>query len=96
MKAYGAIGHWAENKNATVSVALRCSNKDDFRRQLAGNGFVPYVIITEKKLETLKNVYDMDLYDEVKKLTSNYRIWNHICDYVDQCIDILEEKMQNA
>lgn len=93
MRKYIAIGHWSENKKATFSVAMKCTSIKDFRSQLAGNCFVPYVIITEQKLEKLGSVSDMDLFDEVKKLTSNYRIWNHICDYVEQCYDIMQEKM---
>lgn len=96
MKKYLAIGHWYDNKNATVSVALSCSSLKSFRQDLGGNGFVPYVIISEKKMETLKNTDSFDLFDEVTKMTSNYRKWNLICDYIEQCFDIMEEKMLNA
>lgn len=96
MKKYLAIGHWKENKNATFCVAMKCISIADFRNQLGGNGFVPQVIISEKKLETLKMVDDFHLFDEVKKLTTNYRVWNTICDYIEQCLDIMEDKMKNA
>lgn len=96
MKTYSAIGHFKENKNATIGVAMKCNSIADFRRQLSGNEFVPYVVITEKKLETLKNIDSFNLFDEVKKMTTNYRVWNIVCDYIEQCLDILEEKMQNA
>lgn len=95
MKKYIAIGHWNDNKNMT-SVAMKCSTNKNFRENLSGNGFIPYVVISEKKMEILKNTNDFDLFDEVKKMTSNYRIWNDICEYIEQCFDIMEEKMENA
>lgn len=91
MKTYAAIGHFEESKNIT-SVAMKAASLKDFRQNLGGNGFVPYVVITEKKLETLKTVDEFSLFDEVKKMTSNYRKWLDICDYLEQCFDILEEK----
>ena len=96
MKKFLAIGHWRENKNATICVAMQATTKKDFRDNLGGNGFVPYVVISEKKMEILRNVSDFELFAEVKKMTSNYRKWDVVCDYIDQCFDIMEEKMANA
>ena len=95
MKKYLAIGHFDDSKNMT-SVAMASMSNKSFREDLAGNGFVPYVVISDKKMEVLKNTDSFDLFDEVKKMTSNYRRWNDICDYIEQCFDIMEEKMQNA
>lgn len=95
MKTYLAIGHFKESENMT-SVAMKCSSVKCFRDNLGGNGFIPWAVISEKKLETLKNTDDFTLFDEVKKLTSNYRKWNDICDYIEQCLDIMEEKMRAA
>lgn len=95
MKRYLAIGHWTDNKNM-VSIACTGTSIKNFRETLAGNCFVPYAIVTETKLEVLRTVSDMDLFDEVKKLTTNYRVWNDLCDYIEQCLDIMEEKMANA
>ena len=39
MKKYLAIGHWYDNKNATVSVALSCSNMKSFKQDLGGKWF---------------------------------------------------------
>ena len=96
MKKFLAIGHWMENKNATFCVAMQATTKKDFRDNLGGNGFVPYVVISEKKMEILRNVSEFELFEEVKKMTSNYRKWDVVCDYIDQCFDIMEEKMANA
>lgn len=95
MKKYLAIGHFGDSQNMT-SVAMVATTKKTFREDLGGNDFIPYCIISEKKMEVLKQVSDMDLFDEVKKLTSNYRKWNDICDYVEQCMDIMEDKMARA
>lgn len=95
MKKYLAIGHWDDNKNMT-SVAMECTTMKSFRENLGGNGFIPYVVISEKKMEVLRMVDSFDLFDAVKKMTSNYRKWNDICEYIEQCFDIMEEKMANA
>lgn len=97
MKKYLAIGHFKENKNIT-SVAMECTTKKSFYESLLGNEFVPYAIITPKKMIILENKLDdsFELWDEVKKLTSNYRRWNDICDYIGQCFDIMKEKIENA
>lgn len=94
MRKYLAIGHWKETPNATISVAMECSSVKSFRENLYGNTFVPYVIISEKKLAILDTTDD--LFNEVKKLTTNYRKWNHICDYIVQCLDIMHEKIENC
>lgn len=96
MKKYLAIGHWRENKNATFCVAMEANSIKDFRDNLNGNEFVPYVVISEKKMEVLRNVSEFELWEEVKKMTSNYRKWNVVCDYIDQCFDIMKEKMAKA
>lgn len=95
MKKYLSIGHWEDSKNITC-VAWSCNTIRDFKNVLSGNGFVPYVIISEKKFEVLRNTDEFELFCEVKKMTSNYRKWNDICDYINQCFDIMEEKIENA
>lgn len=95
MKKYIAIGHWSGSENMT-SVAMSTTSMKNFRDNLGGNAFIPYVIITEKKMEVLKNTDHFELWDEVKHLTTNYRKWNDICDYLEQCLDIMEKKMANA
>lgn len=37
-----------------------------------------------------------DLFNEVKKMTTNYRRWDDITEYIEQCFDIMEEKMARA
>ena len=47
-------------------------------------------------MEILKNTDEWGQFEEVKHLTTNYRRWNDICEYIDQCFDIMEEKMGRA
>lgn len=96
MKKFLAIGHFKENKNATFCVAMQATTKKNFCDNLGRNGFIPYVVISEKKMEVLRSVSEFELFEEVKKMTSNYRKWDVVCDYIDQCFDIMEEKMANA
>lgn len=95
MKSYIAIGHFKESKNITC-VADIANTKKDFQKDLKGNGFVAYVVITENKLKKLEELEGMDLFLEVRKMTTNYRIWNDVTDYIEQCLDIMKNKMVNA
>lgn len=95
MKRYIAIGHFEDSKNMT-SVAMKAYSIKDFRDNLGGNGFIPFVVIPEKKMFILKNANSFVLFEEVKKMTTNYRKWNDICDYIEQCYDIMEERIMNA
>lgn len=95
MRKYLAIGHFKESENM-VSVAMVATSVKSFKENCAGNAFVPYVVITEQKLEVLKNTDCLDLFEEVKKLTTNYRKWNDITDYIEQCMDIMDERMAMA
>lgn len=95
MKKYLAIGHFEDSENMT-SVAMSNRDMKNFKSDLGGNGFIAWAIITEKRMETLRNLDEFELFYEVKKMTSNYRRWNDICDYIEQCFDIMEEKMARA
>lgn len=97
VKKYIAIGTWKddEHKNLT-SVAHSNMNMEHFRSDLRGNAFTPWVVLSEKKFELLRNTGEMELYYEVKKLTSDYWRWNTICQYIEECWDIMEERMAKA
>lgn len=96
MNVYAAIGHFKGSKNITC-VTMKDYTRKSFEQNLRGNEFVAYAVITEKKLEELKKVSDSyDMFNEAKKLTSNYRLWDDLTDYLDQCLDIVEEKMNSA
>lgn len=95
MKKYIAIGHFDDSKNMT-SVACKASSMKNFRQDCGGNGFIPWVVISENKMEVLKNADCMTIFDEVKKLTTNYRVWNDVTEYIEQCLDIMEEKLARA
>ena len=58
---------------------------------------VPYVVITEKIFDKLLACEDcMEIFEQVKKMTSNYRVWNGITDFIEQCSDIISDKMAAA
>lgn len=98
MKKYLAIGHFKDSKNIE-SISSKQNTKKDFQSDLKGNAFVAYAIITESKmikLEEAKNARGMELFEEVKKMTSNYRVWGDLEDYIEQCLDIMKEKMEMA
>lgn len=95
MKKYIAIGHWRDSKNITC-VASTQNTMKDFRNDLINNEFVAYVVLTEKKFETVKNATSLELFKEVQKLTSNYHVWENVTDYIKECLDIIEEKMARA
>lgn len=89
MKKYLAIGHWIENTNITC-VACKEGTKEAFRSTCHRNGFVPYVILTEKMLEKLQGMNCRhDVFEQVTKMTHNYRKWSDITDYIIQCMDII-------
>lgn len=95
MKKFLAIGHFKGSEN-TTSVADFASNKACFIDNLKGNEFVAYVIISEKKLNDFKDTENnMEIYEMVKKMTSNYRKWNEVTEYIEQCMDIMKTKMEN-
>ena len=95
MKKYIAIGHWAWNKNIT-SVATVEYTKANFMDTLKGNEFRPYIVLTEKTFNELKKLDCLEMFDKVKKLTSNWRKYGEIVDYIEQCADIMEEQLTNA
>ncbi|MST81571.1 hypothetical protein [Bilifractor porci] len=89
-KRYLAIGHFRESENVTCVSSLGSSIKD-FRKELSGNAFVPYVVITEEKFNNIKNMDSFDIFESVKKMTTNYRVWDIVADYMSQCFDIMEK-----
>lgn len=93
MKKYIAIGHWEENENVTC-VANKNNSMKDFRNDLGGNGFIPWMILTEKSFQEILN--GAEVWEMVTKKVTNYRKWNLVTDYIGQCLDIMEERMAEA
>lgn len=93
MKRYLAIGHFKENKNMT-SIFDDTNNIKSFRKDLAGNGFIPYVIITDKMMNKIETLDSYDLFDQVSKMTTNHRKWDEITEYIEQCFDIMKERFE--
>lgn len=95
MKKYLAIGHFKESKDLT-SIAMKATTKENFVKNMLCNEFVAYVIITEKMMNKIESMCGMDLFNHVKKMTTNYRRWNDVVEYIEQCYDIMEDRMCNA
>ena len=75
MNVYAAIGHFKGNENITC-IALMQSSKKEFMTDCYGNEFVPYVVLTEKTLNKIQAcTYSMDIFNQVAKMTTNYRVW---------------------
>lgn len=91
MKKYIAIGHWSEIKDIT-SVACESSNMKNFRDTLGGNCFIPYVIFTEERFRNLETMSNDEIWEMIKKMTTNYRKWNDIYEYIKQCYEIMYRK----
>lgn len=94
-RKYLAIGHWIESSNVTCISAFGLSIRD-FRGTLSANGFVPYVVMTEERFNHLKNMDSFDIFETVKKMTTNYRVWDVVTEYIEQCSDIMEEKLSRV
>ena len=91
MNAYVAIGHFKNSKNITC-VALTQTTKKAFMNDCYGNEFIPYVVLTEKMLSKIQSC--TDIYEQVKKMTTNYRVWNDVADYLTDCLGIITEKVK--
>jgi len=94
MKIYATIGHWKDDKNIR-SIVLTQNTKKDFMRDCYGNEFVPYVVMTEAMLDKIFNECEdgMDVYEQVKKMTTNYRVWNIVTDYIKQAGYLITDKV---
>lgn len=98
MKVYVAIGHFKGTKNI-ICITEKTFTRKQFEKDCRRNEFVSYCIITEsmmQKLLQLKSCGGMELYYQVCKMVTNYRV---ICDvekYINQCSDIILEKMEIA
>lgn len=93
MNVYAAIGHFKDSKNINC-VALTQTTKKAFMNDCYSNEFVPYVVLTEKMLSKIQS--SADIYEQVKKMTTNYRVWNDVADYLTECLDIITDKVENA
>ena len=95
MKKYIAIGHWKDCKNITCVASANCSDKW-FRDDLKAIRFVPYVTFSEKKFESFRTMDLLEVFYEVKKLTSNYRKWNEVSEYIFGCFNFIEYKLEEV
>lgn len=94
MKKYIAIGHYKNNENITC-VACSARTLQDFKKDLKSNDFIPFVSITEKMLKRISALEGYDLFEQVKRMTSNYRVWEDVTEYIEQCFDIMLKRINS-
>ena len=92
MKKYITIGH-LENEEIT-SAAFAANTMKEFKQELKANGFTPWLVLTEKGFIDIIN--GADIFEIVKKKVSNFRRWDEITEYIEQCSDIMQIKLRMA
>lgn len=89
MKKFIAIGHWDYSKNITCVVSDADTRKE-FEHDLKGNGFIAWMVLSEKKLSEYKAA---DFIDRMDMISYRNRHAMDIRDYLDECMDIIENKL---
>lgn len=91
MGKYIAIGHWKASRYIS-SIVTTQNTMRDFREDLKRNEFIPYIVMTEKRFNEIIELDRYDIFQEVKKMTTNYRKWDIVTEYICQCCDIIQEQ----
>lgn len=89
MKKFVAIGHWDFNKNVTC-VAGDANTRKEFENDIKCNGFIAYMIFSEKKISEYKAA---DIFGRLDMIPSRNRHAIDIEDYMSECMDIIEDKL---
>lgn len=89
MKKFVAIGHWDYSKNITCT-AGDAYTKKEFEADIKGNGFIAYMIFSEKKINEYKAA---DIFGKMDMISSCNRHAIDIEDYMNDCMDIIESKL---
>lgn len=89
MKKFVAIGHWDYTRNVTC-VAGDANTRKEFESDLKGNGFVAYIIFSEKRVSEYKAA---DIFGRLDMIPSRNRHALDIEDYMNECMDIIENKL---
>ena len=93
MKRFVAVGHWDGNKNTTC-VADEANTKAGFQQMLKDNGFRAYAVLAEATFKKMQEMDCFEIYNTVKGLTTNWRKNNEVTEYIEQCGDIIEAKLE--
>lgn len=89
MKKFIAIGRWLYSENIT-SVVADANTRKEFENGVKSNGFIPYMILSEKKFNKYKTA---DIFDKMAMIPSRNRHAIDIEDYLNDCMDIIESKL---
>lgn len=89
MKKFVAIGHWDFNKNITCA-AGDARTMSEFKDDLNANGFTAWMVFSEEKVNAYKAA---DVFERWDMINSRNRHCLDIKDYMDECMDIIENKL---
>lgn len=79
---YGVIGHYKGEKRMET-VIIVSESKKQCTEALKVAEFVPYVIITDKTWQKIQKCKGMkEVFEQVKKMTTNWRVWNKVAIYL--------------
>ena len=89
MKKFVAIGHWDFSKNITCT-AGEARTMGEFKDDLRGNGFTPWLVLSAEKVSAYKAA---DVFGRLDMISSRNRHCLDIQDYMNECMDIIENKL---
>ena len=89
MKKFVAIGHWDYSKNVTCA-AGDARTMGEFKDDLKANGFTAWMVFTEEKVAAYKAA---DVFGRMDMISSRNRHCIDIEDYMNECMDIIENKL---
>lgn len=90
-KKYFAIGHFKKSKKITHFHGYGYSSKQQFLNELKMDSFTPYIIFTEKTYKNIRFANYQQIRDQVTRLTTNYRKYDLIAEYVNSNFGCLKD-----
>ncbi len=97
MKKYIALGHFkGKTKESITSIVITQVNKKAALNDCYGNEFVPFVVITEEAFYNLDSGDVYNVFQAVKKMTTNYRVWDLVAQYLVDCRAIIIDNLNKA
>lgn len=98
MDVYIAIGYFKSKKDNITCVAYKDRSKKDFIDSLRSNEFVAYSVFSKYKMCQIEQAEgnSFDLYNLMKGVSSSYKAAGLSADYLEQCLDIIQDKIEKA
>jgi len=96
LKKYIAIGYWGKKKNAHHHIVVAHDSLKAVRRDCKANDFIAQIVLTEENFRRIMGLEDnYTRLFEIKKLTSNFKIWNMLTNYLSQCSSDIDNQLTN-